>query len=358
MSFFMQNKLGELSNQRYMDVISEQDRLMRERAAEEDVYNQKGEQRRKFLNISEAYEKSFIEATKDPTYTFHVKGARLAELQGDRDLAKQHYGAAFQVATPLLESTTNVLKGQVGPEDYAAWINAMGTEGLQKMMSEAGTAGRAAKTVGLEEKRQGIDIERLGLEKSKHGLERQKFAAETGGGALGGETPLKTSDYYKAWHSKIEGVKKYLVAMKEGFDDTGTIDASIDLKQLQKLWGGTSIPEILGRALTKLNTLDTKAYRSPLSAQDESWIDRSQDITGLKQEFEGEAMGGLVAERPDAETVKRMEGVESTAVNPPAVAVAPPPVKSPYEGTRKHVRETATGQEYWIVLRNGQWIRE
>jgi hypothetical protein len=205
-SFFMQNKLGELSNQRYMDTISEQDRLMRERGAEADVRARGLKQYESKINLDEHIKKAFIDTAKsNDAFDYNVRAAQVAREAGDEAKAKALYGRAYELAIPNLTARMNALKGKANEQDFLATMEAFGEDGVEKLMSESGQAGRAATSAGLEEKRQGVDIQKLGLEKAKFGLEKEKFDVEQGGpGGMGDKQRKEYIDY-------ITDTEKYLI---------------------------------------------------------------------------------------------------------------------------------------------------
>jgi hypothetical protein len=298
----MQNKLGELSNQRYMDTISEQDRLMRERGAEADVRARGLKQYESGINVEEHLKKLYYDvAAKNSGYDAEIRAAQLAQAAGDAAGYRAHMDKAFEIANPVVTAGINALAGKVNPEDLMAGLRGLGQAGYEKLMTEAGQAGRAATGAGLEEKRQGIDVQKLGLEKAKLGLEKEKFVAE------GGTTSGKTTDYYKAMHSKIGGVQKYLASMKEYVESGGDVSTSVDW---EKLLAGPTTPKLLGQALSKLSSYDTKAMKKPLTPEEEAWIDRAWDIVNLQEE---EKTGGLGASIPIAGATAGAKGAVLSA---------------------------------------------
>ncbi len=317
-SFFMQNKLSEMSNQRYMDTLSEQDRLIRERSAESDVRARGLKQYESKINIDEYIKKAFIDTAKsNDAFDYNVRAAQVARESGDEAKAKALYGKAYELAIPNLTAKMNALKGKANEQDFLATMEAFGEDGVEKLMSESGQSARAATSAGLEKSRQGIDVQKLGLEKAKFGLEKEKFVAEAGPGGGG-----KTTDYYKAMHSKIVGVQKYLASMKEYVESGGDVSTSVDW---EKLLAGPTTPKLLGQALSKLSSYDTKSMKKSLTPEEEAWIDRAWDIMNLQEE---EKTGGLGSSIPIPESTAGGAGSAAIPTPSEATEMRPAPQKA------------------------------
>jgi len=275
--YLMQYKMGEASNQRIMDrqmqSYSEQDRLMRERSAAEDVLARRTHEYKSKINIKEALEKAFIDVAKtDVGYNNSVKMAQLAERQGDMASAQKYRDDAFNKATPTIQAVMDATKGKVSNEGFMAAMNGLGDDAIKLLMD------RATKESELE-----IDRSKLGLEEKKHGLERQKFGLDVQkfGAEQAGLGPFKTTDYYRVMHTKIEGVKKYLTSMKEFIESGGDISTiAIDWK---KLISGPATPKLLGQTLTMLSKYDTEAMEGKLAPSKVRYIDNAYDIASLQE---------------------------------------------------------------------------
>lgn len=333
-SFMMQNKLGELSNERYMGAISEQDRLMRERAAEQDVRSRSLEEFKSKINIQDKIKEAFISTAKDnDAYTYNVRAGQVAEQAGDIAKAKSYYGRAFDLARPAVLAQFNALKGQVNENDLMASLEALGESGIEKTMTEAGQMSRAITSTGLEKSRQGLEGRRIALSEREQGLKEKEFVA-TGGGTKGGEKINQT----------ITDAMNFLEPIARG-DNVMTMmykePASYMNKQLsiiqQKLLSG-----------------------APLTDDDKKAISEARDFTGVIKKYSEKRLIGQPEYRSgqlEEETNAALEADKRAAQEAPPPPTAPAPQAAPVKvippNAPKAYNPTTGETAYWD---GSQWI--
>jgi hypothetical protein len=300
-SFFMQNKLGELSQQRQMDTYSEQDRLMRERSAAEDVQSRKTKDYESKINVEEYIKKAFIDTAKsNDAYDYNVRAGQVAKEAGDLARSKEYYGKAYELAVPNLTAKMNALKGKVDEKDFLATMEAFGEDGVEKIMSEAGTNARANQQLPIQQSQARTSAGNLALQQTK------AKQSETG------EVPQ--DEYYKIWHSKIEGVKKVILGFKEAYASPDTTPQErMDIAQI--LSQVEVKPTEFLKTLSDLNRIDTKAITKRLTPNDEAWLDK----------FGGFAENNPIPEEP----IPSRFGASGYPRTGPTAQVAPPPIAPP-----------------------------
>jgi len=323
-SFFMQNKLGEMSQQRQMDTYSEQDRLMRERSAAEAVASQRGRQDQFKLDKDKAILNGLLKAAESPdikglgqkSETLKIAG-RMAEAEAaDKELAdriESSVGAWVQTQTgkPL------------DVNQFRAMIMAGGLDKSLDASKEGGVNRRFAQELPIQEKQAETSRGNLDLARTK---ERQ---SETGN--------VPQDEYYKIWHTKIEGVKKVILGFKEAYASPDTTPQErMDIAQI--LSQVEVKPTEFLKTLSDLNRIDTKAITKRLTPNDERWLDR----------FGGFGENNTMPEEPipsrfGASGYPRT-GPTAQDAPPP---IAPPPVKTIPANAPKAYNPTTKQTAYW-----------
>jgi len=191
LSFMMQNELSKQSNERYFnrqtDVMSEQDRLMRERSAETDVRARSMKKYESEINLGEHFQKGFFDtAIKNPAFTADIQAAQGYEAIGDMVNAKKYRTRAFEKAMPALQGELEAFEGRVSPESLVAGLEAFGESGVEKMMDKAVQQDISKRSAGTARRGQDVTVRGQDIDIQKLGLEKDKFRAEQGGpGGMG-----------------------------------------------------------------------------------------------------------------------------------------------------------------------------
>jgi hypothetical protein len=341
MSFYMQNKLSELSNERYFDrsmgVMSEQDRLMRERAAADDVRSRKLKEYETGLNVKEAVFDALLKSNGEPTIDRVKQDIRTYEIAGNQAAKAQAEAALENLMTTFVQTEVKSSKGlDLDTNDIQNIIMSTDTKTLGDMRN---------RNVDVNQFNRRLPMEQQQADTAKGNLDlaqRKEARSATG--------QVPQDEYYKMWHSKIEGAKRIILGFKEAY-------ASPDTTPEQKI----SIEAILSRVNVKpteflktmadLNKMDTLAMTGKFTPNQEKFLDQ---------------FGGFGENNPMPETAPppmpgARAGVSASAgAGPmPSPSVAPPVVApNPMPTIRKYITDTRTNEQYWIVLRNGQWMRE
>lgn len=335
LSFMMQNELSELSNERYFDrsmgIMSEQDRLMRERAAEEDVRTRGLKEYESKINVDEYIKKAFIDTAKSSdAYDYNVRAGNVAKEAGDLAKSKQYFSVAYQLAIPNLRAKMNALKGRVDEQDFLAAMEAFGEDGVEKLMTEAGTNAR----FGAE-----LPTKKLQAETSKGNLDlaRAKEARTTTG-------EMTQDDYYKVWHTKINGIQRTLLGIKDALGDPTLTE--FEKQSFRDLIMGSGIkPQEILPKLGEMNALDTKAMRTRLTPGEEAYLDNYGKFVE----------GNILGAGPSAVGSTATTGVSSVA--PPVRYEQAPigvPASSLPPGTLIGVNRDTQER---VALINGVWVK-
>jgi hypothetical protein len=343
LNLMMEKKMGDLTGKRQMDVASYQDKLIRDRMAEEDVKARGLKEYGADINVKEYLKKTLMDvASKEEPYNNAIKSAQVYRSQGMEKEANQAYGTGLAVAGPAIDAALASLEGKVGKENLEATLRALGPTGMKDLLDQ---------TVGAQ--KQKLEVDKFGLEKQKFGLEQQKFGAEQKG-----QGALKKTDYYTMWHTKIYNMKGFLTKMKDVLESGGEPggDPTISF-EWKKLFDSPMTPKLLGQALTKLEALDTKAMNpsTPLSPRDITWLNGVQDIAVL-QEQSPLGVSSEDAARLEQQTNQAIQN-EAPKVSAPPPVVAQSPTISGADlppGTYIEVNPQTGERKAYI---NGQWIR-
>jgi hypothetical protein len=330
-SFFMQNKLGELSQQRQMDTYSEQDRLMRERSAAEDVAAQRGRQDQFKLDKDKAILNGLLKAAENPdikglgqkSETLKIAG-RMAEAEAvDKELADRieaSVGAWVQTQTgePL---DTN---------QFRAMIMAGGLDKTLSASNEGGTNRRAAQQLPLQTRATATSESQARTSAGNLALQQTKaIQSETGN--------VPQDEYYKIWHSKIEGVKKVILGFKEAYASPDTTPQErMDIAQI--LSQVEVKPTEFLKTLSDLNRIDTKAITKRLTPNDEKWLDK---------------FGGFGENNPMPEEAP--SPIPGTAVGGVGRVGASSTTSSHTKGERKPYTDPRTGKQAMYEWDGSQW---
>lgn len=192
LSFYMQNKLSEMSQARQMESYAEEDRLMRERAAEADVRSRGLKEYGNKLDLTDYFQKGFFDtAIKNDAFTAKIRAAQGAEMIGDIAKAKQDRATAFEMAVPAIMGNFEAFKGKVSPESLAAGVEAFGESGMEKMMDKAVQQNISMR--GAATAKRGQDIAMRGQDITVRGqnIDISKLNAEQGGPGIMGDKQRK-----------------------------------------------------------------------------------------------------------------------------------------------------------------------
>jgi hypothetical protein len=97
---------------------------------------------------------------------------------------------------------------------------------------------------------------------------------------------------------------------------------------------------LLGQALSKLSSYDSKALRKPLTPEEEAWIDRSWDIMNLQEEEKTGGIGSSVPVPGSTVGGSGAAGIPSKAeagLAGPTAQVGPPAVASSVASTQETI---------------------
>jgi hypothetical protein len=292
---------------------------MRERSAEADVRARGLKEYESKINVDEYIKKAFIETAKsNDAFDYNVRAAQVARESGDEAKAKDHYGRAYELALPNLTAKMNALKGKATEQDFAATMEAFGEDGVEKLMSEAGTNQRANAQLPIQKQQAATSAGNLALEKEK---EARK---------LTGQVPQ--DDYYKLWHTKIEGVKRIVLGFKDAYSSPDT--SPQDLTTIKSIMGSVGIkPTEFLKTLADLNRMDTKAMTGRFNPNEEKWLDQ---------------FGGFGENNPMPETIPEpipgaKAGVSSSVGAGSTVARAEQPLSAPPQQAGPKIEQTSIG---------------
>jgi hypothetical protein len=310
MSFLMQNKLGELSNERYLDTLSEQDRLMRERSAQEDVMARGRAKENYGMDFNLAIQKGIISAINDPALDGLRRQAQLYDMAGDTERAKQAKEAFASKVPGYINAAyvANTGKRPLSEAEIMDALMATDTDSLMTLIKEGGVNRRFEQELPIQKQQAATSAGNLALG-------QKQFEAEQGPGGTTATT--KATDYYKNMHTKIGSVQRYLASMKDYVESGGDISQEVDW---EKLLAGPTTPKLLGQALSKLSTYDTKAMKRPLTPEEEAWIDRAWDIVNLQEE---EKSGGIGSTAYPAGAKQKLEADVNASLGADATPTAP-----------------------------------
>jgi len=254
-SFFMQNKLGEMSQQRQMDTYSEQDRLMRERSAAEEVAAQRGRKSQYDLDISKAFKTGGIKAIGDPVLDGWRQRAELAKEQGDMvnyELFSNKYAAGF---TGFVRAAHKMQTGEDIPEnEIQTLIENSDIPTMMSAVKERNVTERDLAQRPIQERQTKVAESNAFTSAGNLRLEKDKFGAEQGGpGVLGDK-------------QRTEMIK-YVSDAMDLLTSQGVIGEKVGYAGLQT--GKTLAPlspQNFGKALTSLAGIHLKLIqRTPLS---------------------------------------------------------------------------------------------
>jgi len=357
--YLMQQKLGEQSAKRQMDVYSYEDKLRREAAAQADVYTRRGIEQRHKTAEEEAtaeFERSvkklpyvnqlFMEYQKSPTPEIESKIKEVGTL----------YDVAYG----------NLQQGKPIPGEVMAKLVAIDprSEIINNIISNFTS-------------RSGQEIEkgRLGLEGQKFGLERQKFGAEQG--TVGKSSGEK---YKSNKASEINNALSFMVPFARGggiSEDGSTIatgDDALDRALMTSLRSPsankqnyTQYAEAAGTLSEELTNMLNSVYNGDtLTPEQDKLISMSRNpakmlkwyvdknnarpvntMTAPTTDFGKPSMGGAVEQEPQ---------IPAPAVTAPAATPQVPSMSGADlpPGTYIEVN-TQTGERKAYI--NGQWIR-
>jgi len=279
MSFYMQNKLGELSNQRYMGTISEQDRLMRERQAEEDVRARQYQSEGSRLRIGEAFQKGLLDAVKDPGIDSLRQRYEITKMTGDTQSANALKEEYAQKVTGFINASIQAQGGQpLSNEQIAGFVDATDTNTTMDLLKEGGVNRRFAAELPIQRQQANTSAGNLALQ-------REKSARE-----VSGEIPQ--TEYAKTISTKVQkamdNINSVISMLRSSGGADGGYDVSSTIQMIEqgggaKLVGGAITPQNLARLYSELSSLETLAMTKKLSPEQLAKIDNSVNVFGAQE---------------------------------------------------------------------------
>jgi len=306
--FMMQNKMSEMSNARYMNVLSEQDRMMRERQAQAEVTAHKGRVENYLIGRQEAIFKGFMDAADDEGIKGLRRRAEVARVAGQTDQADLYDEQASKQIEDLINASVQAQTGE--PLDVNQFRSLATGGGLDKMidvMKEGGINRRAAAELPVTKQQAATSAGRLKREQEK---------ATGEGAAIGGMTQ---KEYYDRMHDKIEGTKKVLFGIKKSLDAGDDLSDILDVVELKKMMGGKVGQQNLLAKIAELNKYDSLAMKTRLKPGVEGWLDKFVDFTRPESqpgamELEQETQKAIEAEKPRAPATAPMTTAPAQAI--------------------------------------------
>ena len=301
--------MGEMETQRQRGYQAlETQRQYGEKIAREEKYRS---------TMDEIFARAKASVADQPGYTYYESMFNLADQQGDDAGKRKASEKLSEIMGPAIKF---YFKQQTGKEftekDIKAGLRAGGLTTVEKGIPE-----RRMVSQFKEE----LPVRKMTAETQAGQLEQRKkeFKVEQG---VGGKAD---QDYYRNIRAKVDGVLSYLQKLKPGGADLESVLSEDELTSTQALVGGAINPDNLGKLMSELSALGTQAMRRTLTPEEEAKIDNAYDIFGYKASLEQAPPTGIT---------------QAPIVSAPII--------------RKYIRDLRTNEEYWIVLRNGQWMRE
>jgi len=261
-SFFMQNKLGEMSQQRQMDTYSEQDRLMRERSAAEEVAAQRGRKSQYDLDISKAFKTGGIKAIGDPVLDGWRQRAELAKEQGDMvnyELFSNKYAAGF---TGFVRAAHKMQTGEDIPEnEIQTLIENSDIPTMMSAVKERNVTERDLAQRPIQERQTKVAESNAFTSAGNLALAKTKEAR-----SLSGE--LTPEEYGKFISTKVQKTMdniNSLMGILRGVSGAGNaynveeVIKSIEGSGANRLLGGAVSPQALGKMYEELSRYETMA---------------------------------------------------------------------------------------------------
>jgi hypothetical protein len=294
----MQNKLGELSNQRYMDTISEQDRLMRERQAESESAAHRGRVENYLLGKEEAVFKGLLDASKDPGIPAKTQQAEVYRVKGDTKMAEQLDAEAEALTEKYVAAAVQAQTGE--PFDVNAFRSLVKGGGLDralKSMGEGGVNRRFAKELPIQEKQAATSAGNLALEK-------EKFGVEQGGGGKAGK------QYIDLWSKPLNDAINFLEPVARG-DNVFTM----------------MYQQPAGYMSSKLSEIQMRLNNGEkLSKEDEKTITQSRDLKDMIKKYSGQRLPGQIQGPGSPADIALTKQTEAGLVRPTAQATPAAPM--------------------------------
>jgi hypothetical protein len=253
-----------------MDTISEQDRLMRERAAEGEVREQRRQAEQYKYNTQEAIFKGLVDAAKDPGIKGLSQKAETLRLAG---MGQEAEAIDMKVAELIESSVDGFVQTQTGkPLDRNMFRSMVIAGGLDKALEsskEGGINRRFAAEQPIQEQQARTSAGNLALA-------REKEARETSG-------ELPQAEYAKVVSTKIQKAMDNIGSLMTMIKDAQASGQPLNMDDIinpkaKALVGGAITPESLAKRLSNLSTLETEAMTGKLSKQKMDYIDKSLDL--------------------------------------------------------------------------------
>lgn len=310
MSFLMQNKLGELSNERYMDTLSEQDRLMRERAAESDVMARKASQEKYNQDIQLELYKSFLEGIKQPPITRIMQNIERYNMVGDTASAEAEKKKFEAIYPSVVNAIYTANTGERPLSEQQIWNFGIGG-GLENMINVSKTGSsnyQFEQELPIKKQQAATSAGNLALNREQFGLEKEKFGAEQGRPGVLGEK--QKTQYLDA----INKATDFLVGQ-------GVIGDKAGLAYYDVMGGGgkTLNPmssENQGKTLTALNELRLQIIKGVMpTPNQEAFLSKVWNVPQIQAEGLPSMQTGLTPnETTDAES-RINQNIEALVTN-------------------------------------------
>jgi hypothetical protein len=213
---------------------------------------------------------------------------------------------------------------------FRAMIMAGGLDKTLSASNEGGTNRRAAQQLPLQTRATATSESQARTSAGNLALQQTKaIQSETGN--------VPQDEYYKIWHSKIEGVKKVILGFKEAYASPDTTPQErMDIAQI--LSQVEVKPTEFLKTLSDLNRIDTKAITKRLTPNDEKWLDK---------------FGGFGENNPMPEEAP--SPIPGTAVGGVGRVGASSTTSSHTKGERKPYTDPRTGKQAMYEWDGSQW---
>jgi hypothetical protein len=310
MSFYLQNKLGELSNERYMDTIAEQDRLMRERSAQEDALARGRAKESYGMDFNLAIQKGIISAINDPALDSLRKQAQLFDMAGDTERANQAKEAFASKVPGYINAAyvANTGKRPLSETEIMDALMATDTDSLMTMIKEGGVNRRFEQELPIQKQQAATSAGNLALSREQFGLEKEKFGAEQGRPGMLGEKQ-KTQ-----YIDTINKVSDYLISQ-------GVVGENSGSNYFDVFGGGSKTlnpmsAENQGKTLTALNELRLQIIKGGVpTPNQEAFLSKVWNVPQIQKEGVPSMQTGLTPnETTDAET-RINQNIEALVTN-------------------------------------------
>jgi hypothetical protein len=354
LQMMMEKKMGELSGKRQMDVASYQDKLIRDRSAEEDVRARGLKEYGSEIDVQAHIKKILADNAKenDP-YKAAMQASLILESQGDTAGANAKRLEALQQAGPAIDAYLASLEGKTSRENLMSGLTALGPDGLKNMMDQT-----------FSSQKQGLEKEKLGLERQKFGLDERKFVAEQGGG--GGQVG---KEYITRKTGQINNALGFLAPIARYMEGGGASESTGDpiedslMRALSKVGGsGKDLSQyapaagVMSEDLSEMLRIVIDGNK--LTADQEQRLNEARNPAKMLMRYK-EKLESAKPKPTEWWPPKALESFgQPSPPSPTAPVPAPAPASAPITPIRKYVLNTKTGEQYWVSFIGGQWVKE